>query len=53
MATRDSFILSQNGTLRRETGAGPGSPFAAALKFLSEPKPAAKKPETTPPARGA
>ncbi|MFM7344929.1 MAG: hypothetical protein ACKO1J_06125 [Tagaea sp.] len=53
MPARDSFILSQNGTLRRDTGAGPSSPFAAALKCLSEPKPAPAKLAPTPPARGA
>lgn len=55
MPNRDAFIFSQDGTLRRDTAAGPRSPFASALKTLSEPKtkaPAAA-PKATAPAPGA
>jgi hypothetical protein len=55
MPHRDAYVFSQDGTLRRDTAASPRSPFASALKSLSEPK--AKQPATapkvTPPARSA
>jgi hypothetical protein len=44
MPNRDAYVFSKDGTVRRDTAAGPRSPFASALRTLSEPKHEAPKP---------